>query len=308
MIKIYISEEYKFVFDQYKNDLVEKPKVFKWIENEDKEFNFNEILNLLTQRSLFHTFNKLLILFPKIFDKSKSDEEKEFIDAIDKISFEQNIDIFIYMINKKTSLPKWLISDYEIKEIPKLNYYSSQSYIEKELKKNSIKYNSEILTYLKNKLNNDPWIISNEIKKLSCYSNELTKEIIDNVVIEYSDNSVFKLISSFLRQKYDQSIRIFDDLLNRKMTIEEIFSHFCSYLFKLKTIHMYFLNKKNIKEEFKLQDFQANEFISLINSISISMIDNLLNILLKLDKDNKKGLLSLDNSFRLFLVGGVNGY
>ena len=308
MIKIYISEEHKFIFDQYKSDLVENTKTFKWIENQDKEFNFNEILDLLTQTSLFNTFNKLLILQPKIFDKSKSDVEKEFVENLSKISFEQNIDISIYMVNKKTSLPKWLISNYEIKEIPKLNYYSSQSYIEKELKKNSISYDNENLIYLKNKLNNDPWIISNEIKKISCCSKKLTKELIDNIVIEYSNDTIFKLISCFLRQKYEQSIKIFNDLINQKMSIEEIFSHFCNYIFKLKTIHLCFLNNKNIKDEFKLQDFQVNEFISLINSIPISMIDNLLNILLKLDKDNKKGLLSLDNSFRLFLVGGINGY
>ena len=73
---------------------------------------------------------------------------------------------------------------------------------------------------------------------------------------------------------------------------------------------MIFYNKnkqKSLIEEFKIQQFQENQFLSIINNTKIDNIDNLLNILVELDKGIKSGTKDSYNSIKLLISGGYHG-
>ncbi len=73
---------------------------------------------------------------------------------------------------------------------------------------------------------------------------------------------------------------------------------------------MIFYNKnkqKSLIEEFKIQQFQENQFLSIINNTTIDNIDNLLNILVELDKGIKSGTKDSYNSIKLLISGGYHG-
>ncbi len=305
-MKLIYSGEKKFLYDAIQEHKKKNSKIYFWDESITDEENLDAIELTIGQSSMFDTPENYLFINIPLFKKSKKKQCEKFIDIL----LNSGLETIVTVNDEKIEIPEWMDSKINQLMIPKLSWKNINQYIEGKLKDYNVQYNAKQFAILKNKLGNDPWIIENEIKKLSMYGNVLEDKAIDQLVIDYSEQNIFKMIDWILKGKNDLAILSFDEICPDTKSVEEVISIMVGYLFKLKVMFIYQKNNRysSLKNEFKIFDFQEKEYLSLMQLVSIDKINELINNLVKLDKGIKQGAYDSYTKIRLLIAGGMNGF
>ncbi len=304
-MKLIYSAEPKFIHDELKQYNISNASVFIWDDDLEEIENILAIQREVNQTSFGDVSDTIIIKNVPLFKKTKKDNCEKLIYSLSNVDKQ----IILTVKDDKVEIPTDVAKFIDAKNIPKLNYRNITSYIENLLKQYGVKYNSEQVNLIKNKIGTDPWIIENEIRKISIYDKNLTNASIEKNIIDYSEQNIFKMIEWFIKDKFDMAILAFDELCPNHKSADEIISTMVSYLFKLKIIFYYHkLNPSgDMKTEFKISDFQEREYLSLMKLVPVDKINQLIDNLVKLDKGIKQGLYDPYTKLRLMIAGGFNG-
>ncbi|WP_033160257.1 DNA polymerase III subunit delta [Mycoplasmoides alvi] len=269
----------------------------------------NQLIDLLHAKSLFLEKEKHFIIHGCSF-LSDENECKIAFDLFRVLEMNQNLDVFLTINSPKllsNANIKKIKELFEVIEIPKLNSRSFHNLAISLLKEKKINLSFDQINNLLSKIPQDAQILNNEIDKLRYFTkDEISDELIENLIFEYSNVSIFKMVEYILTEKIDSAIKLLDALVPQFFSYIELLQIMASQVLKLIMIS-WSLNKKiddaTISKSLDISSYQFREMKKICRIKGIKELDFFLNSILTLDIKLK--MFSIDpNSIRLFIVKG----
>lgn len=297
MIQILIGNDYGLL-KQEVNKIINQHQNYEILKF-DGILGFNDAFNDSLQENLFNIDKLYLIYNSELF--SSLDNFKDSQKKLTKL-LESNAHFVFLESNKKLSAAKEVqefLKKVKVSEVNSLTSKTMNAYIIEYVKKISISISLELVNYLSLKLIPNALIVGQELDKLKNYKN-ISKEIIDEVICDYDDSNIFKLIDYLFTKQVDKALTLYDQLLESKVEINTIIAALAQQIYQLFLIKKLYLKKINpsmIAKELGLAPFIISNAIQLINNQSLNKIKYILNGLYDLDIKIKKN--SVDKKIAL---------
>lgn len=253
---------------------------------------FDEIENACETLPFFGD-KKVVLVYRANFLKDKPDKEgaktyTEILKYIKDLS-QHTILIMYYLFNDKRDTPKKnkklstldkYVKVVHCDKLKKDKYYKK---IEDIFKENGRTIGKVQLKYFADKVQNNFDIIKREIDKLDCYAlgRELTKEDIDKLIPNKSEDDIFDLVEYISLRKVEKAIDLLDELLfkadQHMLIISSIGNHF-KRLYEIKT---YLLKGKKLEffiSKYRLPQFVCEKLMNQASKFSLKQLNQLIKV------------------------------
>lgn len=151
--------------------------------------------------------------------------QEDLVDLIDNVPSEVHLVIADDQFDKRTSAFKALKKKTEFRDFSELNEQALAEWAVERIKN---KYDRElkrdVALYLVQRVNNDQWLLANELDKLANVSSDITRAVIDEHVEESFRDSVFNLLDAAFAGKQDEALSTYRDMLANKIDAYYVFS------------------------------------------------------------------------------------
>ena len=271
-----------------------------------------DILNSINQINLLDSYesndNEFYCINNPSFLTSKTNSDRKFLENLllsnkniiclivvkNKNSFNENV------LNNKAFkfIEATIIND--TKKISLANYYIQQS----NLKFDCETTKSQFIA----KLNNDPFFIENEIKKIANYANgvEINSNDVNVLCLNGINDNIFNLLIYILTKQKTKAFKLFNDLVKQKVQIINILQTISVQLFQLKLQKMLIEKYKFNFASKSLTELGINSFIvqknlPILNLYTIDKLNQLLEKILLLDYNIKSNIVIPTIAFQLFV-------
>ena len=266
--------------------------------------SFNDLYDSFKQSSMFSE-KKLFIIINPFTDsgfKEKFIDQKEFIDSSDIVVISQE-----GTIKKNSVLLKYLIKNAKFQEFDFLIGLKLKNWIKSEVEKYNSKIDEGAINQLIQYVGSDLWRMSNEIKKLVCFSKNITESAVSSLVKPNVEVDIFKTIEAIASKNKEKALSCLGDHIEKGE----------SPLYLLSMINFQFRNLLIIKDLVErqipyydiakrsgLHPFVVKKAHYLLNSFSKSELEIIYSKIFKIDREIKNGriepLIALD-----LLVAGI---
>ena len=253
---------------------------------------FDEIENACETLPFFGD-KKVVLVYRANFLKDKPDKEgaKTYTEILKYIKdlHQHTILIMYYLFNDKRDTPKKnkklstldkYVKVVHCDKLKKDKYYKK---IEDIFKENGRTIGKVQLKYFADKVQNNFDIIKREIDKLDCYAlgRELTKEDIDKLIPNKSEDDIFDLVEYISLRKVEKAIDLLDELLfkadQHMLIISSIENHF-KRLYEIKT---YLLKGKKLEffmSKYRLPQFVCEKLMNQASKFSLKQLNQLIKV------------------------------
>ena len=253
---------------------------------------FDEIENACETLPFFGD-KKVVLVYRANFLKDKPDKEgaKTYTEILKYIKDlpQHTILIMYYLFNDKRDTPKKnkklstldkYVKVVHCDKLKKDKYYKK---IEDIFKENGRTIGKVQLKYFADKVQNNFDIIKREIDKLDCYAlgRELTKEDIDKLIPNKSEDDIFDLVEYISLRKVEKAIDLLDELLfkadQHMLIISSIGNHF-KRLYEIKT---YLLIGKKLEffiSKYRLPQFVCEKLMNQASKFSLKQLNQLIKV------------------------------
>ena len=253
---------------------------------------FDEIENACETLPFFGD-KKVVLVYRANFLKDKPDKEgaKTYTEILKYIKDlpQHTILIMYYLFNDKRDTPKKnkklstldkYVKVVHCDKLQKDKYYKK---IEDIFKENGRTIGKVQLKYFADKVQNNFDIIKREIDKLDCYAlgRELTKEDIDKLIPNKSEDDIFDLVEYISLRKVEKAIDLLDELLfkadQHMLIISSIGNHF-KRLYEIKT---YLLKGKKLEffmSKYRLPQFVCEKLMNQASKFSLKQLNQLIKV------------------------------
>ena len=253
---------------------------------------FDEIENACETLPFFGD-KKVVLVYRANFLKDKPDKEgaKTYTEILKYIKDlpQHTILIMYYLFNDKRDTPKKnkklstldkYVKVVHCDKLKKDKYYKK---IEDIFKENGRTIGKVQLKYFADKVQNNFDIIKREIDKLDCYAlgRELTKEDIDKLIHNKSEDDIFDLVEYISLRKVEKAIDLLDELLfkadQHMLIISSIGNHF-KRLYEIKT---YLLKGKKLEffiSKYRLPQFVCEKLMNQASKFSLKQLNQLIKV------------------------------
>ena len=253
---------------------------------------FDEIENACETLPFFGD-KKVVLVYRANFLKDKPDKEgaKTYTEILKYIKDlpQHTILIMYYLFNDKRDTPKKnkklstldkYVKVVHCDKLKKDKYYKK---IEDIFKENGRTIGKVQLKYIADKVQNNFDIIKREIDKLDCYAlgRELTKEDIDKLIPNKSEDDIFDLVEYISLRKVEKAIDLLDELLfkadQHMLIISSIGNHF-KRLYEIKT---YLLKGKKLEffiSKYRLPQFVCEKLMNQASKFSLKQLNQLIKV------------------------------
>lgn len=253
---------------------------------------FDEIENACETLPFFGD-KKVVLVYRANFLKDKPDKEgaKTYTEILKYIKDlpQHTILIMYYLFNDKRDTPKKnkklstldkYVKVVHCDKLKKDKYYKK---IEDIFKENGRTIGKVQLKYFADKVQNNFDIIKREIDKLDCYAlgRELTKEDIDKLIPNKSEDDIFDLVEYISLRKVEKAIDLLDELLfkadQHMLIISSIGNHF-KRLYEIKT---YLLKGKKLEffiSKYRLPQFVCEKLMNQASKFSLKQLNQLIKV------------------------------
>ena len=253
---------------------------------------FDEIENACETLPFFGD-KKVVLVYRANFLKDKPDKEgaKTYTEILKYIKDlpQHTILIMYYLFNDKRDTPKKnkklstldkYVKVVHCDKLKKDKYYKK---IEDIFKENGRTIGKVQLKYFADKVQNNFDIIKREIDKLDCYAlgRELTKEDIDKLIPNKSEDDIFDLVEYISLRKVEKAIDLLDEFLfkadQHMLIISSIGNHF-KRLYEIKT---YLLKGKKLEffiSKYRLPQFVCEKLMNQASKFSLKQLNQLIKV------------------------------
>lgn len=296
----FIQEKVKAIIDQTKLSFVEY-----FYNSED----INEIVDKVINNSLF--VDKKIYVFKNFyfFDKDKKENEK----IIYKLKNSNHILIFTYLFEEDDAKTKLLKSDIFKVLADKNATFETKSLSEKDKNDFIESYSAKIglvltktdVFRIEMMMPMNAQIIANELNKLKTLNLEITSEIIDSFVSDYSGDNIWGFINSFVIRDVQNIFKFYKSKMLAGVPLSWLVTQVSNKLYQSFIVY---LNYKNylrdveIAQVLNLKPFQVKKIVQFYNSVGIEKVKRMLIWLAKLDSDVKKFIIDENIGFEFFLL------
>lgn len=193
-----------------------KETLFCW------EVELEEVVKKLSTLDLFSPKNMVVL---RHFELAKKSFKKSLIDFLKNYN---GINLLIILYEEKIlkkiqpdEIILWMLDNYLSVEFDNL---TTQEIVNEFItKKTKIKFTEEALKTLLEQTNNDLYLLSNELEKLSYFVGDkrlVTEEDVLNCVAQYETTEIKELIDSIVNNNFQKCLSVINLLLNVKKTAE----------------------------------------------------------------------------------------
>lgn len=253
---------------------------------------FDEIENACETLPFFGD-KKVVLVYRANFLKDKPDKEgaKTYTEILKYIKDlpQHTILIMYYLFNDKRDTPKKnkklstldkYVRVVHCDKLKKDKYYKK---IEDIFKENGRTIGKVQLKYFADKVQNNFDIIKREIDKLDCYAlgRELTKEDIDKLIPNKSEDDIFDLVEYISLRKVEKAIDLLDELLFKADQHMLIISSIGNHLKRLYEIKIYLLKGKKLEffiSKYRLPQFVCEKLMNQASKFSLKQLNQLIKV------------------------------
>jgi DNA polymerase III delta subunit len=289
MIYILIGED-NFSIKEKIDEIKKGEKIYISLKEKD---SLDTILQNLNNRLIGKRPNIILKDFPS---NSKFNLGDNILEALSKNNA-------IFILNKKDEIIikklKNLKIDYEIYEIPKLEFKKEEEFkefIEDLVEKYNLKLPKTYIPTLAKIFINQPQILIQELKKLSYYkkNKEITKKEIEDLIRWPLDSRIFELSNYLLKNEYKNFILALQREITLGTKIENILGLLNKTLiriFLLKKVKSY-KDEERLEKEFKMGYGYRKILKQYTKNFTEEKIKKIIKILSNIDRKYKKFLIN----------------
>lgn len=274
--------------------------------------NVEDIINEALTISMFST-SKLIIIDSTMYLSQKKEIEniKSFEDYFDNYNANSYL-IFTSSsdsIDSRKKLVKLINSNGTVKKVEANNEYL-RDYVKEYLKKNNYKMSDMDINFFINRVGNNIDNIKNELDKLMLY--KIDDKVIsnDDIMIlteEDSDNSVYDLVSSMLKNDNSKAIKLYRNFIINGMDPNQIIAIIANQVRLLFQVKRLYNSGKSNDEIAKILEFKSVYRVKYLLSDSYYYSeDTLIKYLSKLsdiDRDIKINNIDGNMLLELFIAG-----
>lgn len=253
---------------------------------------FDEIENACETLPFFGD-KKVVLVYRANFLKDKPDKEgaKTYTEILKYIKDlpQHTILIMYYLFNDKRDTPKKnkklstldkYVKVVHCDKLKKDKYYKK---IEDIFKENGRTIGKVQLKYFADKVQNNFDIIKREIDKLDCYAlgRELTKEDIDKLIPNKSEDDIFDLVEYISLRKVEKAIDLLDELLFKADQHMLIISSIENHFKRLYEIKIYLLKGKKLEffiSKYRLPQFVCEKLMNQASKFSLKQLNQLIKV------------------------------
>ncbi|MGZ9800795.1 DNA polymerase III subunit delta [Mycoplasma sp. AC1221] len=305
----FIIGDEEFFINREINKIKEKfldENIFTYREN----YNLLEILDEISSENLFEQPKLFIVYNLNLLTATKtSEKDKEIIEYFKKVFMRQNKNALILVLNQikyaRNNLTDFILNTFKVIELHKINKYEIRTQIGNFIRSKGTKISQSDLIYLLEKLPENLFIIQNEVEKMTSYTDNLTKDIIDDFISDYKLNNQFAFINSIeskdvgkIYQKYLERSSEGDNEITLMSQIFSIFS-LADRVYNLKELEY---TDYDIMQQTKLQDWRYKNILQVIKLYGIKKIHNILINLAELDIQLKSSEVPSNVLFETFLI------
>ena len=253
---------------------------------------FDEIENACETLPFFGD-KKVVLVYRANFLKDKPDKEgaKTYTEILKYIKDlpQHTILIMYYLFNDKRDTPKKnkklstldkYVRVVHCDKLKKDKYYKK---IEDIFKENGRTIGKVQLKYFADKVQNNFDIIKREIDKLDCYAlgRELTKEDIDKLIPNKSEDDIFDLVEYISLRKVEKAIDLLDELLFKADQHMLIISSIGNHFKRLYEIKIYLIKGKKLEffiSKYRLPQFVCEKLMNQASKFSLKQLNQLIKV------------------------------
>ncbi|MBU1446261.1 DNA polymerase III subunit delta [Patescibacteria group bacterium] len=243
---------------------------------------------------------KRLIIVEDFLSRGIKDEQKKVVDVLEKNLPDFCVIVFIenQLPDKRSSLYKKLNKVGHVEEFKLLMGIQLTNWIQKTAIKNELALSPNLADYLGRVAGSDLWNLSNEINKLKTYSqtNQITKEVIDNLVHPNLSTSIFKFTDFLAHKNVKGAINTMDILMESGEEIVKIIfmivRHF-RILIQVKDLMSRNNQKPEIISKLKQHPFAITQMMQQSPNFSSEKLREIYKSLLQIDIDMKNGKIKI---------------
>lgn len=246
---IFLHGEDTYRMKEKLKEIVDKYKKVRTSGLSLKYFNgesFKDFRDNFKQVTMFKEKKLVVVLNPfdnVEFKESFLEEGEEFLKSEDVIVIYQE-----GKINKSNTLLKYLEKNVKTQQFEPLTYAKLRTWAKSEVEKYNARIDGQALDKLLDYVGNDLWRLSNEIKKLVCYDNDIKIEDVFLLIKSSIETDIFKTIEAIAQRNKKEAL----DLLHKHIEKGD------SPIYLLSMINFQFRNLLIIKD---LIDKPYNEIV-----------------------------------------------
>ncbi len=282
----------------------------------DSNFKLEEFIEVCDTLPMMQE-RKIVVLEDCSFLRSDYDNKSLLSDLKKYLeNFPKHCILIFYYVFKEADKNKDALKSFEplgetckILELKGDEFYSE---VLKLFKNNDITIKPSTVSYFCDVVSHSFFTVENEINKLKLFvgNQEVTREIIDDIVSRSFENNVFLLINNILENNLKKSLVVLNELLMGGSDFNYILSIIVNQFSKFLDVKIMLDENMDINEiakKLKMNKYVVNNFYKLSNRYSINSIINILDGLIELEY-KLRTVKNVDGAFELemFLVQMCN--
>ena len=223
------------------------------------------------------------------------------------------VDVLISVISnkldEKRTVVKKLKSSCKIIEVNSLNKKELPKVVKQMFSQRKADISDSALEELLSRLDNDMYQISNEVDKLTTYSNKIHLEDVKALTPKKMEDNVFDMIDAIFKKKPNKAFAIYQDLRhlgNEAIGIVSIIASQVRFLYQILVLSGKGYSESNIANELSVHPFRVKMGLEKVRNYSEYELEDFLNRLSNLDIQIKTGDIDRFVGLELFILSVAN--
>jgi DNA polymerase-3 subunit delta len=269
----------------------------------DRELDFTQITRMILAMPFLA--KKRLVIIKDLLSRGNKKIQEQVLGFLAKIP--ESTLLVIYesgLPDRRTALFKKLNQPKQSQEFKPLEPYQLKKWIIKEVETLGGKIEPAATEKLIEYVGNDSWRLSNEIKKLTTYTLNLTPECVDLLVRAKIDSNIFSFVDQVLaKNKYaSQELKKLLDNGENEQYIFSMLAYGFKNLIIIKNLQEQKLDYGQIQRTSKINPYVLQKSMRYTNNFSYSELKKIYSNLLNWDLKIKSGKIESRLALDLFVL------
>ena len=296
--------------DKISKDTLKEIDEFNYIILDAYKHEANQVINEL-ESFCFSSDKKVVCLTNSYFltnNNTQGPYESELIESY--LENETEGTTFIVSVNankldEKRTIVKSLRKIAKVVEVDGVNKKDLPRIVKQMFVKRNVEITDDALHELLSRLDVDMYQISNEVEKLSTYSNKIYLHDVEALTPKKLDDNIFDMIDAMFKKNSNKAFRIYNDLKslgNEPVSLVSIIATQVRFLYQILVLSNKGYNESNIANELSAHPYRVKMGMEKVRNYSEYELEDLLDELSKLDIQIKTGDIDRFVGLELFIL------
>jgi len=296
--------------DKIAKDTLNDIDEFNYVSLDAKKNSATQVLDELTS-FFFSSYKKVVSLTNSYFLTNNTSEEPYDYNLLETYLEDETdgttfiISVYSQKLDEKRTIVKKLRSLSKVVEVNGVNKKELPRLVRQMFTKRNVEITDDALNELLSRLDLDMYQISNEVDKLSTYSNKIYLHDVEALTPKKLDDNIFDMIDAMFKKNSNKAFRIYNDLKslgNEPVSLVSIIATQVRFLYQVLVLQNKGYNESNIANELSVHPFRVKMGIDKVRNYSEYELEDLLNELSKLDVQIKTGDIDRFVGLELFIL------